>query len=293
MIQINILILLCLTSFHLFAVENVYSGKTAMNHIEFEKYKNFSQEWTLVTIRFRKDTSEMRLTYANKLALETLLKGSINYPNGAVFAKTGILTGEDTQFPSSIVPRAVRRYQIMVKDNKAYNATGGWGYALFDADGKTYPEEPLSTQQACYACHTIVENRGYVFSEIFDYSAKTKFAVRAGSPKTSIKFQTIDKKKLSSKVSKILPENFKQVRFLSNEIIRKYVFQGTLDELKPVLEKEAIDSNMPSIFISLDQEKFVVALPVKKAECLNLTGIKIVSTDLSGSLKTIEVCLND
>ena len=129
-----------------------HSGKDVMNDIKYAEYHNFQQDWTLITIRFRKDTGEMRLVYANEIALQNLKKGNFNYPDGAVFAKAGILTGVDSQFPSSLVPRAVRRYQIMVKNKKKYATSDGWGYALFDAEGKTYPEEPKATQAACHAC---------------------------------------------------------------------------------------------------------------------------------------------
>src|SRR5665647_995558 len=81
-----------------------HSGKDSMNDIAFKDYQGFPDKWSLVTIRFRKDTGEMRLTYANELAMQTLLSKSTNYPDGAVFAKTGIHTASDPQFASSLIP---------------------------------------------------------------------------------------------------------------------------------------------------------------------------------------------
>ena len=97
----------------------------------------------------------MRLTYAKAIAAKVLKSGKTEYPDGAVFAKTGIHTSSDPQFESSVVPRGIRRYQLMVKNKKTYKTTGGWGYALFDASGKTFPEDVKTTTNACYACHTM------------------------------------------------------------------------------------------------------------------------------------------
>jgi hypothetical protein len=57
--------------------------------------------------------------------MKTLTEGSINYPDGAVFAKTGIHTGVDPQFESSVILKGIRRYQLMVKNKKKYASTGG------------------------------------------------------------------------------------------------------------------------------------------------------------------------
>lgn len=47
-------------------------GERSMNQIQFSDDKNFSSRWELITIRFRKDTGEMRLTYANAIRRESL-----------------------------------------------------------------------------------------------------------------------------------------------------------------------------------------------------------------------------
>ena len=54
-----------------------FSGKSSMNGILYEEFKDFPSKWEIVTIRFRKDTGEMRLTYA-KVGDENL-EGRINF----------------------------------------------------------------------------------------------------------------------------------------------------------------------------------------------------------------------
>ena len=50
--------------------------------------------------------------------------------------------------------------QFMVKDSVKYASTGGWGYAEFDS-GKA-----AGNPQACFACHTVVKDRDYVFNRL-------------------------------------------------------------------------------------------------------------------------------
>lgn len=166
-----------------------FAGKDSMNDIAFKDFESFSKDWHLVTIRFRKDSLELRLTYANELAKKTMTANSIHYPDGAAFAKTAFGTGVDEQFISSVVPQKVRRYQIMVKDRNKYATTGGWGYALFDPSGKTFPEEPVATAQSCYACHALVKDRGDVFSRPFSFIQNTKIIEDTQKMATNHSFQ--------------------------------------------------------------------------------------------------------
>ena len=64
-----------------------YAGLEKMNGISLKDYRGFDKKWKLVTVRYRKDTGEMRFVYANPLAEKTLMSGKTDYPDGAVFAK--------------------------------------------------------------------------------------------------------------------------------------------------------------------------------------------------------------
>jgi len=287
-------ILIIMLSFSVSFASDNFSGKDSMNDIKFSEYKEFPEKWTLVTIRFRKDTSEMRLTYANELALKTLKEGSINYPDGAVIGKTGFHTGVDPQFVSSVVPLGIRRYQLMVKDKKKYAATGGWGYALFDANGVTFPENPIVTQNACYACHTIVENRGDVFSQPFSFTQKTKFLTpNSPRPETQIQFAWITVNKLPKRIVAFLPEGVKKIRFVKNTKLRMNLFQGTLDEMKPILEHEVVKQKTPALFLSSDEKRFVLVYMKKSQECMELGSFEIVSTDVNNNHVVEKYCAHD
>jgi hypothetical protein len=289
-----ILRLVLMSLFSLTALAQDYSGKDSMNDINFSDYKGFEQKWALVTIRFRKDTGEMRLTYANESAMKTLLSGSISYPDGAVFAKIGIHTGVDAQFISSVVPTGIRRYQFMLKDKKKYAATGGWSYGLFDPEGKTFAEEPKASQDACYACHTMVENRGDVFSQPFSLTKNIKMPSSSVEHAVSkIEYKWHKTKDLPKNVLKYIPSKFSKVRFISNTILRKKIFQGTLDEMKPILEHEVRKEKAPAMLLSQDGKRFVVVVPTVTAECMELGGFEITATDLKLNPMIEKYCIND
>lgn len=288
-----ILIFWLLLPISLMAQSAKYAGQDSMNGIAYSVYKDFPKKWQLVTIRFRKDTGEMRLTYANESAMKTLQSGSINYPDGAVFAKTGIHTGVDDQFTSSVVPKGIRRYQLMVKNKKLYATTGGWGYGLFDADGKTFPEEPVASQNACYACHALVENRGDVFSQPFSFVENVKMPTHQGAGKYPIKFEWKKWGKLPPTLQGFVPKTFKRVRWLAHQKLRENVFQGTLDELKPILEQEVRSSVAPALFMSADGKRYVLVVPGQDDNCVGMGAFKVISTDME--LKPIEesYCTHD
>lgn len=231
-----------------------------MNGFKISDFTDFEKQWKLITVRYRKDTGEMRLTYANDLAYENLLKNSTDYPEGSVFAKIGIKTSEDKAFPSSAVPNAARRYQFMVRDKKKFESTDGWGYALFDKDGKIYPEEQALQSAACAACHRIVPDRGYVFSQMMELSvfkADSTLAKKETHYSERIKFKEVVFTKLPELVKKQIPTSYKKAKQLVHEI-SKYLFQGTLDEIKPLLAEESVKSKLPVYIVSTDNKSFAV-----------------------------------
>jgi cytochrome P460 len=76
------------------------------------------------------------------------------------------------------VPGPQHDVDFMVKDSKRFGDSGGWGYAVFEYEAATQKfrpgtkadTPPQGNDAKCgFACHTIVKNRDYVFT---DYSAR-------------------------------------------------------------------------------------------------------------------------
>lgn len=258
-----------------------------MNGYVADQFGDFAKSWRLITVRYRKDSGEMRFTYANDLAWETLSKNSVNYPDGAVFTKISVITAEDPSFPSSMVPSGSRRVQFMVKNADRHKDTDGWGYALFDANGKLYPGDTATASKACAACHRLVPERGYVFSQPM---AITGLPQQSQHPfGKRLQFESLKIGQLSHEAQKVL-KDFKQVRSLKGEL-RKNLFSGTLDEVRPLLANEVLSSNLPAILLSEDKTQFSLVIPdLDSKNCSNKQlALKGLHTVLSKAQPLFEI----
>jgi len=256
-----------------------FDGQTSMNGYKLEQFGDFVNDWHFVTVRFRRDTGEMRLTYANDSAWKALKAGKGAYPDGATFIKIGIMAEEDPAFISSIAPAGAKRYQVMVKDSKKHTETDGWGYALFDINAKTFDIDPQGQTMACHACHRIVEDRGFVFSQGMNLDVNKPalmgiaHGMESGSmPPARLEFKTEDVKTLSKKIRDVLPAEFTQVRALQGEL-RGQIFQGTIDEIRPTLAAEAQKSGLPAILYDGDGVRFsIVFINPGRPDCAAPNG---------------------
>lgn len=257
-----------------------------MNGFALKDYANFQKEWPLVTVRFRKDTGELRFTYANDLAYAALKNGATEYPDGAVFAKIGIITEEDPAFTSSAVPSGARRFQLMVHDSKKFPETHGWGFALFDARAKASGKDVALRSAACDACHALVPERGYVFSQVMklDVADTIPVAPVAKDDPARVHFETVTTDKLPKALASRLPKEVKQVRLLRGEL-EKHIFRGTIDEIRPTLALEAQRTDMPAALVSEDGTLFsLVQRDIKMPTCLDGKSLHMTGFYTLGSL---------
>lgn len=249
-----------------------------MNGIKLSDYWGFEDKWKLITVRFRTDTDEMRFEYANPLAWETLSNNRHDFPDGSVIGKIAVKTVEDPDFISSQVPAGARRYQVMVRDQKKYSATGGWGYALFTAPQKlrtTSSLEDSQTTDACYACHQVVEKKNYIFGVPlnlkFLVGAATANAITKNSYPKGLDFVDQGSSKLPQDIQSFLPLETKRVRLLKGAVADRS-FEGTLDEMKPLLTEEAKRSGFPSLVMSEDGKRFTLVVPTSSQSYPNGTA---------------------
>jgi hypothetical protein len=97
------------------------------------------------------------------------------FPDGARMAKIHWVPKKNEIAPGPpTVPGALHDVDFMVKDSKRFADSGGWGYAAFkydNASGKFSPVDETGTPpqghdaKCGFACHTIVKNRDYVFTD--------------------------------------------------------------------------------------------------------------------------------
>ena len=245
------------------------------NGIRLNDFKGFEDNWKLVTVHYRTDTAQIRFVYANPIAYEALVKGSTDYPDGAVFAKIAVASEDDPAFIDSKIPSGALRDQLMVRDKIKYAASGGWGFAYFPFQQPApvknpspvsipkHGQKPLpepDTKDACFACHQIVKDRGYVFS----FPARLKGdapAISTNLVTPVVSFSTMDRKKLPENIRALIPSISQHVRILQPQTPDPdhLVYVG---EFRPILINEARRSDLPALFYSNAGAAYIIVTPL-------------------------------
>jgi hypothetical protein len=128
------------------------------------------RDWRLVSVAHEEgELQDIRAILGNDAAIQAYREKKLPFPDGAIIARIAwkhVPSEENNKVfgrAQSFVPGPEPAWylQFMVKDTKKYAATGGWGYAQFDKDGKPGPEKDL---KACFPCHQAIQGRDYVFT---------------------------------------------------------------------------------------------------------------------------------
>jgi hypothetical protein len=102
--------------------------------------------------------------YANAKAAEGYETGT--FANGSIIVDEGVTTKNGEGDAAGILLEGARRsLDVMVKDDRLYKDTGGWGFEHFDGDD---PAGKLGVEQRtqCFQCHSKSKDRDLVFSVI-------------------------------------------------------------------------------------------------------------------------------
>jgi len=128
------------------------------------------RDWKLISVAHEEgNLNDIRAILGNDIAIKAYREGKLPFPDGAVIARIAwsyVPSEENDKVfgrRQSFVPGPAPDWylQFMVKDSKKYAATGGWGYAQFDIDGKPADEAKHKT---CYPCHEPIKARDFVFT---------------------------------------------------------------------------------------------------------------------------------
>lgn len=231
----------------------------SMNGYVYDDFRDFTQKWRLVTTRYRKDSGEMRFTYANEQAWQHLKEGGVNYPDGAIFGKVSFYTDQDIEFPSSVVPTMPSRMQFMVRNQERHKDTGGWGYVIFSPKGDRLPGDMKQKSVACYVCHKLVSDRGDVFSQILGQKLTPYFSVNFSRSK--LDFKSGKRNRAPAEMRDLVPSQMQTISYLQGDLT-KNLFYGTLDEIRPALARETIRTKKPAALVEHKGSRFSVTIPV-------------------------------
>jgi hypothetical protein len=128
------------------------------------------RDWRLISVAHEEGKlNDIRAILGNDVAIKAYREAKLPFPDGTVIARIAwsYVPSEENnkvfgRLQSFVAGSPTDSYlQFMVKDSKKYAATGGWGYAQFDKDGKPAEEAPLKT---CFPCHVPAKDRDYVFT---------------------------------------------------------------------------------------------------------------------------------
>jgi Cytochrome P460 len=128
------------------------------------------RDWKLVSVAHEEgNLNDIRAILGNDIAIKAYRDGKMPFPDGAMIARISwryVPSEENNKVfgraQSFVAGEAPPWYlQFMVKDSKKYAASGGWGYAQFDKDGKPADEAKIKT---CFPCHDPIKDRDYVFT---------------------------------------------------------------------------------------------------------------------------------
>ncbi|GGF67929.1 hypothetical protein GCM10007301_29550 [Azorhizobium oxalatiphilum] len=105
--------------------------------------------------------NELRAVLGNQIAVDAYRAGTQPFPDGTVLVKLAWKQTPSTEFAPATVPGAATTVQVMVKDQKKYAATGGWGFGRF-IDGKPVD---AAQHETCWTCHEArAKAQDYVFT---------------------------------------------------------------------------------------------------------------------------------
>ncbi|WP_426670105.1 heme-binding domain-containing protein [Mucilaginibacter sp. McL0603] len=122
-------------------------------------YKN----WQPISTTERFDNGTMRVIFGNDVAVKAIRENNIHpWPNGTIFAKVAWDQLEDKD--GNTTTGAFKQIEYMIKDDKKYASTKGWGWARFKTPKMVpYGKDALFTTE-CVDCHEPLKNEDYVFT---------------------------------------------------------------------------------------------------------------------------------
>jgi cytochrome c553 len=145
------------------------------NGLAFSEFRGY-EDWQTVSISH--DGNLMALILANPLMIDAYRAGAPGsgkpFPDGSKMAKVHFNLKKMETFPAATVPDTQHDVDLMVKDSKRFQDSGGWGYGVFEYDaasgnfrpGNSTDKPPQANDAKCgFACHTIVKTRDYVFTD--------------------------------------------------------------------------------------------------------------------------------
>jgi Cytochrome P460 len=149
---------------------------TVPNGLAFAEFQGY-EDWPVIALS--ENGGLIAVILGNPVMIDAYKAGVPGngqpFPDGAKMAKIHWKPKKNEAAPGQpTVPGTLHDVDFMVKDSRRFADSGGWGWAVFtyDAASETFrpgtmaDNPPQGHDAKCgFACHTIVKNRDYVFTE--------------------------------------------------------------------------------------------------------------------------------
>ena len=129
-------------------------------------------DWQVISTTNRFDNHSIRIVFGNALVVKAIRDGRVrSFPDGSAIVKAVWNSIEDEN--GHIRPGTVNSIQLMVKDEKRFPETEGWGFAKFNGIKLMPYGTNAAFNTTCFNCHKMASDFGYVFNipptrELFD-----------------------------------------------------------------------------------------------------------------------------
>jgi hypothetical protein len=157
------------------AAQDKYSLKVP-GGLAFSEFKGY-ETWQTISLSHNGD--KLAAILGNPVMIEAFKSGIPEngkpFPDGAKMVKIHWVVKKQENYPAQpLVAGTLHDVDLMVKDNKRFADSGGWGYGEFEYEtasdsfrpGNTSDQPPQGNDAKCgAACHTVVKARDYVFTE--------------------------------------------------------------------------------------------------------------------------------
>ena len=144
--------------------------------LAFSEFRGY-ERWPVIAIS--ENQGVMAVIMGNPIMIDAYKEGVPGngkpFPDGAKMAKIHWHPKKQEAYPGQpLVPGAQYNADFMVKDSKRFADSAGWGWGAFEYDaasdtfrpGTEADTPPQAHDAKCgLACHTLVKNRDYVFTE--------------------------------------------------------------------------------------------------------------------------------
>jgi len=142
----------------------------------FSEFRGY-EDWAVISIS--ENGGKFAAIMGNPAMIDAYKQGIPDngkpFPDGARMAKVHWNPKIQATYPGQPkVPGTQHDVDFMVKDSKRFADSGGWGWGAFAYDASSDTFRPATTADSppqehdakCgFACHTVVQNRDYVFTE--------------------------------------------------------------------------------------------------------------------------------